>query len=64
MPGPVAALAVQANPRTQLPVAIPELLCHALELGNWWKSVKSMCGFQIKATTIKLIQIPSKSSKP
>ena len=60
----VPALTMQANPRMQLSVAIHEPICYDLGLENWWKSVKSISAFQIKATIIKLIQIPSKSWKP
>ena len=48
----------------QLSVAITEPMCYGLGLENWGESVKAMTVSQIRATIIKLIQIPKKSWKP
>ena len=58
------ALRMEANPITELSVAIVEPMCYDLGLESWWKSVVNMSMPQLKKTLTSLVEIPSKMWKP
>ena len=62
--GALPALQMQANPVTELSVAILEPMCYDQGLESWWKSVSSMSMSQLKKTLTSLVEIPSKLWKP
>ena len=58
------ALQMQANPMTELSVAILEPMCYDLGFESWWKSVVNMSMPQLKKTLTSIVEIPSKMWKP